>query len=89
MFLVYTSRIPLLGRRSLAPFVDAGSDRLRRRGEAARSCETVAVVKHCGLGGFPHEQMLKGFPDLSKLLNPKGGFPDLKQLLNPLGGRSF
>lgn len=48
-----------------------------------RCGEAVALVRHCGLGGFPHEQMPKGFPDLSpkglalrrKLLNPKGGFP--------------
>ncbi|MDJ0688557.1 MAG: efflux RND transporter permease subunit [Xenococcaceae cyanobacterium MO_188.B32] len=52
--------------------------------------ETVAVVKHCGLGepvrcggvlrcrnwrGLPHEQMLKGFTDISKLSNPKGESP--------------
>ena len=37
-----------------------------------RCGEALAVVKHCGLGGLPHEQMLKGFPDLSKVLNPKG-----------------
>ena len=46
----------------------------RRRGEAVRCGEALSLVKHCGLGGSPHEQMLKGFPDLRKVLNPKGGF---------------
>ncbi len=32
----------------------------------ARS-QASPLVKHCGLGGFPHEQMLKGFPDLKEL----------------------
>ncbi len=37
--------------------------------------ETVAGVRQCDLGGFPKEQLPKGFPDISKLSNPKGRLP--------------
>ena len=29
-------------------------------------------MKHCGLGGLPHEQMLKGFPDALQSTEPEG-----------------
>jgi putative molybdopterin biosynthesis protein len=34
--------------------------------------ETVAVVRQSDLGGFPQEELPKGFPGISKLLNPRG-----------------
>ncbi|MEH2321687.1 substrate-binding domain-containing protein [Nostoc sp.] len=34
--------------------------------------EAVAVVRQSSLGGFPQEELPKGFPGISKLSNPKG-----------------
>lgn len=48
--------------------------------------EPLAVVSQSGLGGFPQEELAKGFPGISKVANPKG---DTEKLFVPVSPRPY